>query len=307
MKVRSTARRTMVGVAAAVALAAGGATAVATSAASHVSSRPAARVSGSYQAEQAARARASLLRYLSQSRPLADVIGASSGLKPSNPDLHAGATGNAGVGSFNWSGYADYGSPGTFTGISASWREPLTLCTSEQRLAAFWVGLDGYNNSTVEQDGTLAYCFEGAAYYYTWWEMYPAGSVAVGSTVRPGDLITASVTRSGTSYTLSLTDYNSPADSFSTVQTCSTCQNSSAEWIAERPAFPIGITPLSYFSDWSVTNAWQSEGGPRESISAGPNPTGIIMVDATDTYPLAVVSGLSRAGTTFTAHWLNSY
>lgn len=45
------------------------------------------------------------------------------------------------------------------------------------------MGLDGFDNQTVEQDGTLAYCFEGAAYYFTWWEMFPGGSVTVGSSV----------------------------------------------------------------------------------------------------------------------------
>ena len=159
----------------------------------------------------------------------------------------------------------------------------------------------------MEQDGTLAYCFEGVAYYYTWWEMYPGASVTVGSTVQPGDVIAASVERRGTSYTLALRDYTNPANSFSTVQSCTTCTNESAEWIAERPAFPIGITPLAYFRNWTPVGAVQTSSGAKGPISAGPNPTQITMFDATQTYPLDKVSGLAAGGSSFVAHWLNSY
>jgi hypothetical protein len=302
---QSRARKTMVGLAAAIALAAGGTAAVAAGTTSHGSSRPAAaRESGS---GQAARARASLVRFLRESKPSVDLT-AKDGLKPATPNLSAGPAGTDQDASFNWSGYADTSSTAnTFTAVSATWREPYTFCTPEQRWASFWVGLDGYTNGTVEQDGTVAYCFEGRAYYFTWWEMFPTGTVEVGPTLQPGDLISASVTRTGTSYTLAVTDYNDPSDSFSTVQTCSVCENTSAEWIAERPEFPIGITPLTYFSDWGVSRASQTSDSVTGSIAAGPDPTRITMIDATSTYSLAIASGLSRGGSAFSAHWLNSY
>src|ERR1700685_3801005 len=129
--------------------------------------------------------------------------------------------------------------------------------------------------STVTPKGpsrrALAYWCEGKEYYYTWWEMFPAGTVEVGATLRPGDLIHASVTRTGTSYTLAVTDYNDPSDSFSTSHTCTVCTNTSAEWIAERPEFPIGITPLTYFSDWGVSRASQTSDSVTGSIAAGPD------------------------------------
>ena len=52
-------------------------------------------------------------------------------------------------------------------------------CTSATSLAAFWVGIDGYSSSSVEQDGTLVECYRGTAYYYTWWEMYPTNAIQV--------------------------------------------------------------------------------------------------------------------------------
>jgi len=300
----------VLGLAAAAALAAGGTAAVAAASAGGVSAN-AVSANGAtvHRTASAAQARAALVRYLSMSKPLANVA-SGGGLKPGSPDSRAGSRGSAQVGSYNWSGYADTASPGTFTAVSATWRQPATICSPEQRLTATWVGLDGFTDSTVEQDGTLAYCFEGQASYYTWWEMYPGGTVTVSSAVRPGDLIKAAVTESGGNYTLSVTDASRPSNSFSAVQACApagSCQDSSAEWIAERPAFPIGIAPLSVFTPWLVSSATQTANGTKGSIGSGPGTTEITMVDATDTYALDSISVLRFGGTSFSARWLNSY
>ena len=116
-------------------------------------------------------------------------------------------------------------------------------------------------------------------------------------------------TRSGSSYTLSLTDHTTPGNSFSTVQTCATgtCLDQSAEWIAERPAFPIGITPLSNFSSWVPSAGRETASGVKGTIGSGPGVTAIQMIDATDTYQLDNVSGLKSGGTSFSARFLNSY
>jgi len=300
-------RGRVAGLAAALALAAGGTAAVAAGTASHATAGPAAHYGA-----QAVEAKASLLRYLSKNTAwnFPTPGHGPRGVTPSTTNAGAGAKGTGEIGSYNWSGYADTTTTtGAFTSVSGSWAEPVTFCSAEQRLTAFWVGLDGFSNTTVEQLGTLAYCFQGQPYYYTWWEMYPGDSFTVGSTVRPGDLISASVTRSGSSYTLSLTDHTTPGNSFSTVQTCdtSTCLDQSAEWIAERPAFPIGITPLSTFTPWPLFAGQQTANGIKGTIGSGPGATAIQMVDATDTYQLDNVSGLKLGGTSFSASWLNSY
>lgn len=297
----------VIGSVAALAMALAGIAAVSLAAVGHAADQHgasrSAHVATASKAELSAKARIALTRFLREGyKPSAQLV------RPGGANLKAGASGTTAVGSFNWSGYADTSStPGTFTAVSARWRQPATVCTPEQELTAFWVGLDGFSNATVEQDGTLDWCFEGVAYYYSWWEMYPGESVTVGSTVQPGDLITASVKRSGTSYRLSLSDAQNPANSFSTVQSCTTCENESAEWIAERPAFSIGITPLAFFRTWNPVAAVQTSDGVTRTIGSGPGPTQITMVDATDTYPLDSVSRLFFHGSSFLAHWLNSY
>lgn len=283
--------------------------AAAAATASHGSPPAAARTVALSQPRQAALARASLLRYLKLDKPLANVDN-QGGIQPGGPSITAHPSAPAQGATYNWGGYVDSGSPGTFTAVSASWIQPATFCSAEQRVTAFWVGLDGWTSTTVEQDGTIAYCFEGVPYYYSWWEMFPAGVVFVGTTVRPGDLIKASVTVSGgTNYTLSLTDVNHPADSLTTTQTCqpSVCQDSSADWLIERPEFSIGVCPLSTFSDWDVLQASETANGVTGSIGSGPGATQVSMLDATSTYPLMSTSRLNRQGNEFSAHWLNSY
>jgi len=180
-------------------------------------------------------------------------------------------------------------------------------CSREDQLTSEWVGIDGYSNATVEQDGTLSWCFEGQATYFTWYEMYPASTVEVGNSLHPGDKIAASVTRTGTSYKLTVTDSTHPANSFSRTATCSTCQNESVEWIAERPAFSIGIAPLADYGSWTLSRASQTAGTKTGVISGYPTYYRINMVDATSSYALSIASGLQKAGNTFTTYWTNSY
>ena len=111
----------------------------------------------------------------------------------------------------------------------------------------------------MEQDGTEIECNGGKPSYFSWWEMFPTNFVQIVSTaVRPGDHVTSSVTRSGTKYTLKLTDSTHPAASFSTTQACAaaTCVDSSAEWIAEARANASGqILSLTNFGRWTLTGA----------------------------------------------------
>jgi hypothetical protein len=211
---------------------------------------------------------------------------------------------------FNWSGYGDTNTGGlVYSKVAGSWTQPAVTCTQEDQWVVTWVGIDGLTNSTVEQDGTMAQCFEGTAHYYSWWEMYPTNDIqVVGSTVKPGDKITGSVVRTGTSYALKVTDATTTANSFSTTQTCTVsggCANSSAEWIAEAPGGQRGQIPLADFHSWKLTSATVTAGTKSGDISTFPDDE-ITMIDFTGTYPLASPGALS-SGNSFTVTWHNSY
>jgi len=208
------------------------------------------------------------------------------------------------VQSTNWSGYADTGSG--FSQAAGSWTEPSASCSGRtESLAAFWVGIDGYSSSTVEQDGTLIECYRGHAYQYSWWEMYPTNDIqVVGSSVAAGDSITASVVRSGTGYTLAVTDSTHPANSFSTNQSCSNCANSSAEWIAEAPSGSSGILPLADFGSWTESGATVTEGSTKGVISSFTDDE-ITMIDSSGLVK-AQPSALNGGGNGFSATWERS-
>jgi Peptidase A4 family len=208
------------------------------------------------------------------------------------------------VQSTNWSGYADDSTAGaSYTTVKASWTEPSATCSGRTTsLAAFWVGIDGYSSSSVEQDGTLVECYQGTPYYYTWWEMYPSNAIqVVGSSLSPGDAITAAVTRSGSSYTLTVTDSTHTANSFTTTQSCSGCANSSAEWIAEAPSGSSGVYPLSNFHSWTATGASVSATSSSGVISSFPDDE-ITMIDSSGLVK-AQPGALGSGGSSFSVAW----
>ena len=152
--------------------------------------------------------------------------------------------------STNWSGYAVLGS--SFTSAEASWVVPTTNCSGVRgdQYAAFWVGLDGYSSSTVEQTGTLSYCAGRTPGYYAWFEFYPNPMYEItGLTVAPGNRISASVVyNGGTTFTVTIAN-ESTGQSFSKSSTVSGAARSSAEWIVEAPCCTNsgGILPLADF------------------------------------------------------------
>jgi hypothetical protein len=145
--------------------------------------------------------------------------------------------------SSNWAGYAvassDATTPTTFTSVSGAWRAPAATCTpGEATYSAFWVGLGGDSDTSqaLEQIGTESNCSAGGkASYDAWYELVPAASVPVKFVVKPGDSLSARVTVSGTSVTLSIKN-TTRKTIFSKTLTMSSPDVSSAEWIAEAPS-----------------------------------------------------------------------
>jgi hypothetical protein len=264
---------------------------IATGTAASASSTPA-HAAGSTPAAQAA----ALAKYV-----ISDLIGQN----PTNETAGSSRSvdGLTNVQSHNWAGYADTGSG--FSKVSASWNEPAATCglSLTPSISAFWVGLDGLKSSSVEQDGTMTECYLGAEYQYTWWEMYPDNSVqTVGSTVSAGDHITASVTRSGSSYKLSVTDSTNPANSFSTTQSCSSaCDNTSAEVVAEAPSSNWGVYPLTQFATWSPSGISIATGSKSGTISSFSEDKITMIGQSGDTE--AVPSALYDSGRAFDVTW----
>jgi hypothetical protein len=154
--------------------------------------------------------------------------------------------------SSNWSGFASTSGP--FTSVSASWVQPKGSCTSKTTYSSFWVGIDGDGSDSVEQTGSEVDCNGGSPVYYAWYEMYPAYPVNYSESVTPGDHFTASVTASGSSFTLKISD-TTKGWTKTQVKTSNTAQDYSAEIIAEAPSSNSGVLPLTDFGTVSFTGA----------------------------------------------------
>jgi hypothetical protein len=139
--------------------------------------------------------------------------------------------------------------------------------------------------------------------------MFPKATVEVGTALKPGDKISASVTRTGTSYALDLTDSTTAGNNISVTKTCAltTCKAASAEWISERPAFnTTGIVPQAHYNAFKITNGAQTSNGTAGTIGSGLGVHAITMIDSEQVYNLNTVSGLT-GGNSFSTTWKNSY
>jgi hypothetical protein len=239
--------------------------------------------------------------------------------------------------SYNWSGYAATGAADSFTKVLGSWKVPQVNCTATPNAySSFWVGLDGYNSSTVEQTGTDSDCSGGTPQYYAWYEFYPQNAYyacppATGHSRNPppcplqnlkvGDVMQASISyttgaRYG-NYTATITDLTTGATFSTTYQPSRADSRSSAEWIAEAPCCTAngGILPLADFGMVSLgvdstgvsgTNAASVNSGTPTPISALGGLNQINMVSATSPNPVeATTSPLSADGTSFTVTWVS--
>ncbi|HEY1331831.1 MAG TPA: G1 family glutamic endopeptidase [Actinomycetota bacterium] len=212
------------------------------------------------------------------------------------------------VTSGNWSGYASTGT--TFKSVKGTWTQPSIDCSvAPNGAVAFWVGLDGFTSGTVEQDGTIAFCTNGTAKYFDWWEMYPANAVQVVHTINPGDKFTSSVQFTGGQYILKVTDTTNSAASFSTTQSCQgTCSRSSAEWITEAPCcVGSGFFPLPNFNSIKFTSAATANDAGHKGPINDPSwtATSITMVNGSGQTKVST-SALNAAGNSFTNRWVRA-
>jgi hypothetical protein len=206
------------------------------------------------------------------------------------------------IGSTNWSGYAVPGGHGAYRSVSSTWTVPAVRCSSGDRFASFWVGLDGYGSGSrsVEQAGTDADCSGRTAEFNGWYEMYPAQPVYFRTKVRPGDHLTASVTFHGAgTYTLMLKD-STRGWSHTVTRHQTGLARSSAEVITEAPSSAVGVLPLTDFGTVRFTAA-RVNGKVLRKL----HPIKIVMIDggrlAKDS-----TGALGAAGGAFRNTWIRS-
>ena len=212
--------------------------------------------------------------------------------------------------STNWSGYATYMTGTTFTDVKGTWVQPAVSCpTRKAQYSSFWVGLDGYNSSTVEQTGTAADCVaKNQPSYYAWYEMYPNPPVNLSMAITPGDVISAEVSASGSTFTLSITNVTTGA-TFATNQTLSGAAKSSAEWVAEAPSLCFAqcrVAPLANFGTVNFSGSFTTGNGHTGSINDAAWSNDQITMVTNGGSVKAQPSALSGNGQAFSVTWKRS-
>jgi len=219
--------------------------------------------------------------------------------------------------SSNWSGYAVTGT--AFNSAEGSWVVPSATCSSRgDTYAAFWVGLDGYSSSTVEQTGTLIECVGRRAEYFSWYEFYPSNLIEITSVpVSRGNTISASVVYNNGEFTAKITNVTT-GKTFSISQAVAGAARTSAEWITEAPCCTVrnGILPLADFgtakfgtgfTDVTGTNYATEGTSASEPIGGFPaaNVVQITKTPSRSSPQTSTCSALADAGTSFTCTWAN--
>jgi hypothetical protein len=205
--------------------------------------------------------------------------------------------------SLNWSGYASINS--TFDDVKGSWTQPAAMCNGKSTYSSFWLGLDGYSSSTVEQIGTEADCSKGKPTYYAWWELFPGPSRPISFfTVTPGVTYTAEVQNVAGDLTLTLSGGgNRP---FSLTTGVGSASLSSAEWIAEAPSMcsKSGCRELALTNFGTVSfSGAATNGGPIDDSAWSFDP--LTMVTGNGTVK-AAPSSLDPSGSAFSVTWNHS-
>jgi Peptidase A4 family len=216
----------------------------------------------------------------------------------------------------NWSGYA-VTSKKQFTFVSSEFVQPAVTCDGTHWVdQAEWVGLDGFNNGTVEQDGTSATCEKNSPgwltpNYYAWSEMFPAPTRRLFE-VKPGDVIQASVTYRNNEFVNNVTDVTT-GESKTLYTGASGQARDSAEWIIERPAYCTNssftncfIVRLANFGRTNMANdVATTAGGTPQKITSFTNNYPIFMIQPTKSgfYTIEKTSVARSSSSSFSVKW----
>jgi hypothetical protein len=197
-----------------------------------------------------------------------------------------------------------------FSCVEATWTQPSVRCPAKgSRTVAFWVGLGGVGQESLEQIGTQTACTDGRDLTVVWHESLPreAGEVVEPLDVHAGDRIWAQVLwLRGGRYRLTIVDITHPQQ-LSVVDTNSGLLRTHAEWIVEAPTggCPSSCHVLSMpnFGRFRFSDIAVSADGVRRPLDG----TGFVheretMVTRRGAIR-SVVSSTASDGTSFAVDW----
>ena len=226
--------------------------------------------------------------------------------------------------SSNWSGYVVTPPSGQqFTNVSGSFVQPAFTSTGTNSGASIWVGINGWEGSTVEQIGTSWNASNNT--YVPWVEFYGDSNGSANGTyyyeydlnnfagnsfnIQPGDTIQAQVvyvssTSTTSTFAFQFSDTSSTSGQTTSWQGDLTTQyvvpaRSCAEWIAEAPGLNGVEVPLADFGAVQFTDCDATSAGSSASTT-GP-------IDAFANYLVDMIpNGVGGGGTDTTSYFATS-
>jgi hypothetical protein len=197
---------------------------------------------------------------------------------PGRAHSHA-ARGVINTGSTNWSGYVQSAfSRHTFTAVTDTFVVPtVTSSVAGSQYAADWVGIGGYNDRTLVQDGiqtdvTTTADDATTISYDAWTETLPRAERRLKLAVHAGDTVTATVQETATNkWLMTVTDVTTAQSAGRSVRYRSS--GLSAEAIHERPCIGEPCSNFNNLAALAQTTDVTFEPGSLSESAPGPTPT----------------------------------
>jgi hypothetical protein len=175
------------------------------------------------------------------------------------------------IASLNWAGYIQAGASGTYTAVQDSWVVP-TVSGNGRKFSSDWVGIGGYNDSTLVQAGTEADSLpHHKTLYQAWTEILPAYEDPLSLSIAPGNQVTVLVQETAANvWLMQVTDDTTGLSQSRTVSYESS--GASVEVIHERPCIRAPCTKPGDLAKLTITNPVTLDPGSVSTTPAGGSP-----------------------------------
>ncbi len=182
------------------------------------------------------------------------------------PGVRAATNGPTALYSSNWSGYAQGKTSGArsgvFTAVRGYWTiTKVTSAGGNPSYSSDWVGVDGFSNSKLVQDGTEADWAGGKAHYDAWTETLPAAEVVAPLTVTAGNKMEGIVQETARNKWAMTVKNLTTGKSYTKTVSYSTPE-ASAEVIHERPEVGGSLARLARTGNVTFSPGDYSEAAP---------------------------------------------
>jgi hypothetical protein len=180
-----------------------------------------------------------------------------------------------------WSGFAATAAA-PYSSASGTFQVPSVIYSgiAGTAFSSLWVGIGGFGDYTLIQLGVLEAVGVGGAVYRPWCELYPAPALYLSHTVKPGDIITASLQCTAAcspsqvqTWQLLMTDETEGWAWTQSFQYQSSM--ASAEWITEAPFIGSSEMPLADYTRATFDPVSANGANPNLTLFAN----GIQMLD----------------------------